>query len=187
VREYFADRPDDLLELCLDCDVEEANGGKDPESALRAFLGCPTSLKPFVRTNAAKPAWNHRFFSEEDLAAGITEWSRFPEPVFKAGARGPPQFPDLVTPLLEQMLAANATADSATPTHVGGEPRPQVRDAAVGSIVVLRHAPAISTASVGLARHTRLRLRRNELSESLIRHTGAQVTADQARFQSGGV
>ena len=127
MREYFADRPDDLLELCLDCDVEEANGGKDPESALRAFLGCPTSLKPFVRTNAAKPAWDHRFFSEEDLAAGITEWSRFPEPVFKAGARGPPQFPDLVTPLLEQMLAANATADSATPTHVGGEPRPQVR------------------------------------------------------------
>ena len=129
VREYFADRPDDLLELCLDCDVEEANGGKDPESALRAFLGCPTSLKPFVRTNAAKPAWNHRFFSdsEEDLAAGITEWSRFPEPVFKAGARGPPQFPDLVTPLLERMLAANATAYSATPTHVGGEPSPQVR------------------------------------------------------------
>jgi hypothetical protein len=153
VREYFADRPDDLLELCLDCDVKEANGGKDPESALRAFLGCPTSLEPFVKAKEAAPAWNHRFFSEEDLAAGITDWSRFPEPVFKAGAKGPPQFPDLVTPLLEQKLGdSNATADSATPTtsspttalpttaspitassiaspttHVGGEPSPQVR------------------------------------------------------------
>jgi hypothetical protein len=88
------------LELCLDCNVTKAPDSKkpDPESALDTFLGCPMSSKPFSKKNTAGPLWNHRFISEEDLAAGVTDWSHLPELVFGDKL---PEFPDLVTPILK--------------------------------------------------------------------------------------
>jgi hypothetical protein len=64
VRAYFANRPDDLLELCLDCDVPE--GGEDPDSALRSFLGCPhhDPGKEFPKKNRVRTGWSHRFFTQ---------------------------------------------------------------------------------------------------------------------------
>lgn len=99
VRAYFANRPDDLLELCLDCDVPE--GGEHPDSALRTFLGCahPPGTQ-FPHKNAARKGWSHSFFSKEDIEAGVTDWTRWPEPQFLPWTL--PEYPDLVAMQVER-------------------------------------------------------------------------------------
>ena len=71
VRAYFAGRPDDLLELCMDTlsDTEKM-------AALERFLGCPEGTGgEYMMLNARKPddpkankpSRFHDYFSESDM------------------------------------------------------------------------------------------------------------------------
>jgi hypothetical protein len=92
VRRHFVGRPEDLLEICIDCD-----DGEDPDAALRTFLGCPHPPgATFPHFNSARQkGWSsHAFLSQEDMDAGVTDWRRWPEPKFEPWTL--PIYPDLV-------------------------------------------------------------------------------------------